>query len=219
MSFFDRFRKNKNNTAASPSKSTSSGSLSQKSPTSDLGEREAYAKYMTGQLIALYKQTHEQGYQIEYMTRLQKIGFSQAETMRLFILETMILKHFSIPALAADNYLTSAYFDLQTVRFPESNEHYITHQMFTVSEMVKIWDEAEWHYYNSHETDMPEEVWQEIYSISRYGGGKLYLGYISMIAEKSNIPEDKIHRYANAEQGLLYKYKWYPDRNEPHPYL
>lgn len=211
MSFFDRFRKNK---AAA---STASPSPDPTIP--GVGGRNAYAKYMTGQLIALYKQTHQPEYQTEYMTRLQKIGFSEAESTRLFLLELMIIKHFSIPALAADDYLNSAYFDLQNVRFPESNEYYISHQTFTVSEMVKIWDEAEWHYHYSHEKELSAPVWQEIYAISRYGGGELYLGYIRMIAEHSKIPEDKIHRYAYAEQGLLYKYKWYPQKNEPHPYL
>ena len=209
MSFFDRFRKNKAD-AATPSPNSS---------TSGADERSAYAKYMTGQLIALYKQTHRQEYQTEYMTRLQKIGFSAEEAARLFFLELMIIKHFSIQNLAAEDYLNSTYFDLQNVRFPESTEYYISHQTFTVSEIVKIWDEAEWHYHYSHEKELSAPVWQEIYAISRYGGGELYLGYIRMIAEHSQLPEDKIHRYARAEQGLLYKYKWYPGKNEPHPYL
>lgn len=209
MRFFDLFRKNKaEGAASSPDPSTSADD-----------ERSAYAKYMTGQLIALYKQTHLPEYQTEYMTRLKIIGFSKEEATRLFFLELMIIKHFSIPKLAADDYLNSAYFDLQNVRFPESNEYYISHQTFTVSEIVKIWDEAEWHYHYSHEKELPEPVWQEIAAISRYGGGELYLGYIRMIAEHSQLPEDKIHRYAYAEQGLLYKYKWYPQKNEPHPYL
>ena len=50
MSFFDRFRKNKAD-AAAPSPDSS---------TSGVDEWSAYAKYMTGQLIALYKQTHRQ---------------------------------------------------------------------------------------------------------------------------------------------------------------
>lgn len=46
MRFFDRFRKNKTDAAApSPNPSTAAD------------ERSTYAKYMTGQLIALYKQT------------------------------------------------------------------------------------------------------------------------------------------------------------------
>ena len=53
MSFFDRFRKNKADAAAPSPDSSSSGA----------DERSAYAKYMTGQLIALYKQTHRQEYQ------------------------------------------------------------------------------------------------------------------------------------------------------------
>lgn len=219
MWFFDRFRKNNKDTAAPSSESASPEPPCPEPSTPNPGERDVYAKYMTGQLIALYKQTHQPEYQIEYRTRLQKIGFSEAEATALFFLELMMIKHFSVNALAADDYLTSACFDLQTVRFPESNEYYISHQTFTVSEIVKIWDEAEWHYFHSHEKELPAAVWQEIYAISRYGGGELYLGYIRMIAEKANLPEDKIHCYAGAEQGLLYKYKWYPGNNEPHPYL
>ncbi len=165
MSFFDRFRKNKATAATHSSESASTASPSPDTPIPGAGDRNAYAKYMTGQLIALYKQTHRQEYQIEYMARLLKIGFSEAEAARLFFLELMIIKHFTVPVLAADDYLDSAYFDLQNVRFPESNDYYISHQTFTVSEIVKIWDEAEWHCHYSHEKELSAPVWQEIYAI------------------------------------------------------
>ena len=177
-----------------------------------------YAELMTGQLVALYKQTHDKVYMDEYTYRLQKIGFSSGEAMNMFMFESMIVKYNAVKMLVCDTYLKANYFDFKSVKFPESNDYYISHQMFTCSEIVKIWDEAEWHYHNSSDVKTTKDVCAEIVNISRYGGGKLFVGYLQMMAYKSNIDIKKIQKYANAEQGLLYKYKWYPNGTEPHPY-
>lgn len=56
MRFFDRFRKNKTD-AAAPSSEPASTAAPSPNPSTAADERSTYAKYMTGQLIALYKQT------------------------------------------------------------------------------------------------------------------------------------------------------------------
>lgn len=133
--------------------------------------------------------------------------------------ESMNLKQNSTTALLNDRYLKTFYFDLKTVRFPEDKDFYISHQMFTLSEVVKIWDEAEWHYHNSHENEFMPEVWNEIFKISRYGGGELFVEYLQSMSDNTKTDIKKIQKYVYAEQGLLYKYKWYPNVREPHPYF
>ena len=173
---------------------------------------------MTGQLIARFKQTHDQAYRDEYQRRLMFVGFEEAEAESLFMFELMILKHDSIEPLASDGYLKSFVFDLQHVVLPEENEYYFLHQTFLVSQIVKIWDEAEWHYWNSHERDLPEDVWAEIHAISRYGGAALFIGYLKMVSEKSHVPMAKVQKYSKAEQDMIFKYKWNASANEKHPY-
>lgn len=177
-----------------------------------------FAQLMTGQLLANYKVTHNEDYKNAYIQRLRKIGFSDVEAMGMFVFENMIIKHSSVELLSNPEYIKLFYFDLKSVKFPENNDYYINHQMFTVSEIVKIWDEAEWHYHYNHEREMPSEVWNEIFSITRYGGGELFMSYINAVSDGASIPVELVHKYANCEQGLLYKYKWYPNGNEPHPY-
>lgn len=181
-------------------------------------EQAAYPSLMTGQLVARFKQTHDQAYHDEYRRRLMFVGFEENEAESLFMLELMILKHDSIEPLASDEYLTSGIFSLQHVALQLDKDYYIEHQMFLVSQIVKIWDEAEWHYWNSHERDLPNDVWAEIYTISRYGGGKLFIEYLQMIAEKSHVPMAKVQQYSMAEQNMIFKYKWNATKGERHPY-
>lgn len=178
----------------------------------------AYPELMTGQLVARFKQTHDQSYHDEYRRRLQFVGFEENEAESLFMFELMILKNDSIEPLASDDYLRSFIFDLQHVAVPHEKEYYVLHQTFLVSQIVKIWDEAEWHYWNSHERDLPDDVWEEIYTISRYGGGELFIKYLKMVAEKSHVPMSKVQKYSMAEQDMIFKYKWNVKANEKHPY-
>lgn len=174
---------------------------------------------LTGQLVARFKKTHDENLKGEYLRRLQSIGFSEQEANMLFVFELMILKHDAIELLADDGYLQGNYFDLQHKLLGQEDSWYIEHQRFLCSEIVKIWDEAEWHYWNSHEREsMPEDVWEEIHRISRYGGGRLFIDYLNMVAERSSVDLAKVQAYSAAEQQLIFAYKWNVGKNERHPY-
>lgn len=182
---------------------------------SDTNEFDAF---MCAQLIVFYKMERDKKYMDEYIRRLVHIGFTKGEAFNLFTNESMNMKHDSIALLQNPDYITAFYFDLQHKLLAFDNAYYIEHRMFTVSEITKIWDEAEWHYHNSHETDMPEDVWHEIYMLTRYGSGELFVKTLTGIAKSANISEEKIQNYARHEQDMLFKYKWNKAGNEPHPY-
>lgn len=183
-----------------------------------LGDSSDFDKYMTGQLVAFYKTMHEDKYSKEYERRLKHIGFTPEEAKNLFMLELMMLKHDSISTLTDKKYLTNNYFDLKTVKFPMEASYYAEHQTFLISEVTKIWDEAEYIWTNYRNSEMPKEVLAEIFQISRYGGGELLIKTIEGISKSSSIPKDKILKYSNKEQDLMFKYKWNKEANEPHPY-
>ena len=119
---------------------------------------------------------------------------------------------------ASYDYLQSDVFNLKEPVLGHDDSYYVQHQSFLCSQIVKMWDEAEWHYWNSHERDLPEDVWAEIYAISRYGGGELFIGYLKMVSEKSHVSMAKVQKYSMAEQNLIFKYKWNASANEKHPY-
>ncbi len=181
-------------------------------------QKEQFSELMTGQLIALFKQTKNQAYQEEYLRRLQHIGFSKEEAMNMFLYESMTMKQQSLQLLARPDYLTAHYFGLKEVFLKEPKEYYISHQMFTCSEITKLWDEAEYHYRRSGGRGMPEAVAAEIFKLTRYGGGELFVEYLMSMAEHTKTDISKLQQYAFAEQGLLFKYKWNPKGNEKHPY-
>ena len=181
-------------------------------------EMEALAPLMTGQLVALFKETKEQAYQQEYLRRLQHIGFTPEEAMNFFMYESLILKHDSLELLCRKDYLGANYFNLKTVLLPREKKDYIDHQSFLCSEITKIWDEAEWHYRSSHEKDLSAPVWQEIYKLTRYGGGELFIEYLQSMAEHTKTDFAKVQKYSMAEQGMLFKYKWNAKAGEKHPY-
>lgn len=173
---------------------------------------------MTGQLVAFYKTTHNKDYSDEYERRLQHIGFTEPESKSLFMLELMMLKHDHIPILTDENYLIKNNFDLKTPILPLENSYYVEHQMFLVSEITKIWDEAEWVWTYLKDREMPKDVANEIFMLTRYGGGELLIETLKSISEHSHIDFAKIQKYSRCEQDMMFKYKWNKNANEKHPY-
>ncbi|MGN0461797.1 MAG: hypothetical protein ACI4HZ_05070 [Ruminococcus sp.] len=174
---------------------------------------------MTGQLVAFYKTTHNTDYSDEYERRLQHIGFTVPESKSLFMLELMMLKHDHIPILTDENYLINNYFDLKTPLLPMENSYYVEHQVFLVSEITKIWDEAEWVWSSLKGREMPKDVVNEIFMLTRYGGGELIVETLKSISEHSHVDIAKIQKYSVSEQDMMFKYKWNKNANEKHPYI
>ncbi len=168
-----------------------------------------FERLMTGQLIAFYKIDHDKKYMDEYIRRLVGLGFTEEEAFNLFANESMNMKHDSVKLLQSPTYIIDFYFNLKNRILPLDNDYYIKHRMFCVSEITKIWDEAEWHYHNSHEADMPDDVWHEIYMLTRYGSGELFIKMLTEIAVDANIDISKIQKYSRHEQDMLFKYKWH----------
>ncbi|MBQ5952357.1 MAG: ribosomal protein L7/L12 [Lachnospiraceae bacterium] len=173
---------------------------------------------MTGSLAALYKKTHEEKYSEEYMRRLCRIGFSEAQAKNLFLFEVMILKESRTDILADRQYLYYQAIDPTRVPLPEGDAWHIAHQSFLLSELVKIWDEAEYIWVNRKDMLREETVRDRVHSLTRYGDAKLFLGYLRMYEEKTGTPAHLLHEYAKSEQGLLYIFRWLTEGID-HPYL
>ena len=99
------------------------------------------------------------------------------------------------------------------------SSYYVEHQTFLVSEVTKIWDEAEWVWTYLKDREMPKEVVNEIFKLTRYGGGELLVETLKSISENSNIDFAKIQKYSRCEQDMMFKYKWNKNDNEKHPYI
>lgn len=178
----------------------------------------SFEDVMSGSLVAQYKMTHDDDYKEEYIRRLTELGFEEEQAQNLFLFELMILKYDHISDLVSGRYIFNSVIDPTKDPLPESDSWYVEHQWFLLSELVKIWDEAEFVWVNSKDELANEDVRNRVYSLTRYGGGELFSSYVQMMAEKTGIDEKLIHAYARAEQDLLFIYKW-NSKDITHPYL
>lgn len=181
--------------------------------------KKEYAPLMTGQLAALYSVTGDASFRKEYLRRLKMLGFNrkQAETMMSY--ETDLMGEDTARALSDGSYLLSDYFDMKNMLLQAPYESYIEHRMFTVSEITKIHDEAEWHSANDPDSvNVSDEVADEFKSLGSYGREGLLVRYLESVAQNTGIPYDLIQKYSVAEQDLLILYKWNGDESDFHPY-
>ena len=179
-----------------------------KTPERGSDEFNDYYELMCGSLVAMYNKTHDNSYDIEYRRRLMKLGFSNEEATNLFMFELMILKSDRKEFLTDPKYIYKPAFDYKTVPLPQKDSWYVEHQMFLLSELVKIWDEAEYTWTYSKDKLTDETIKNRVYSLTRYGGGNLVISYLEMMSEKSHTDIELLKTYAKAEQDMLYKYRW-----------
>ncbi len=180
-----------------------------------------YQCLTTGTLVATYAKRQDETLKREYIRRLMYIGFDEESANKLFAYELSILTEEAKESLSDPEYMDGWYFGMEEVLLAGGIQTQIEHQVFLVTEVTKIWDEAEYLYQTTEEKDrdlfLP--VWDEIYRISRYGGNLLLQPYLREMAKRADIDQARLQYYAAAEQQMMFKYKWNPDdENEQHPY-
>ena len=167
-----------------------------------------YQDIMSGSLVALYNKTRESRYKLEYLRRLKMIGFSNEEADSMFQFEFKIVRYDGKGNLTDNKYIYKPEFDYKSIPLPQGDKWYVEHQMFLLSELVKICDEAEntWTYSKEQITD--ETIRNRVYTLTRYGEENLFVSYLKMMNDESHISMDLLKAYAKAEQDLLYRYRW-----------
>ena len=168
--------------------------------------------FMISQYAAFYVYQGSEYHKNQYINKLVELKFNKNEAKKLLDFESDILRRFDKKYLLEPDFTKMWFFDLSQPffkSFPNKKDEILKEHFLTVSEICKIIDEAEWHFWNSHEKVSSDEVWQEIFSWSMRGGGMGFgVKYFKMIAESTGIPEDKIADYSSNEGGHLNKYKW-----------
>ena len=178
-------------------------------------DREAMSElWMTSQHAVHYVYMHSETHRLVYMLKLRIIGFTSEEAEKLFAFECDIAQRYDkkyMLSLAYTKYMW--YMDLQHPffdKYPKEKDDILKEHYLLFSEICKIIDEAEWHYWNSHEKEMPDEVWKEIYEWHLKGKGGEYAGqYFKMISECTGIPEKKLDLLCAAQGKHLSTYKWH----------
>lgn len=181
------------------------------------GEKE-WEMLLTSQLVARYVKTGEEKYRTEFDRRLKLCGITDRPVMdALFEYNREIIARTKKEeTLSRTEFVLASYMDLQNTVLSKPPEAYVEENLFTPSEVVKLFDEAEWHVANSHERDMPAGVWAEMFALSRLGGGKMMLCEAEKLKEMG-IPFAQSQKLLRNDQEILCIYKW-RYRNCRHPY-
>ena len=167
---------------------------------------------MTSQFAALYLRDNDPKYRDIYMRRLTELGFGEDDAGKMFRFECDIVRRYGKQYLLHPQFTQFWFFSLVQpffVQYPKTQEDILKEKFLTMSEICKILDEAEWHYCNSHERDLPDEVWGEICAWQlRWRGADYAIRYFEMIAEETRIPLEILGAYSNSQGAHLDKYKW-----------
>lgn len=169
-------------------------------------------KLMTSQFPALYLKENNPAYRDIYMLQLMRIGFDQKNAERMFEFECDIIRRHGKQYLQHPQFTELWIFDLSSpffLRYPKTKEDILKEKYLTMSEICKIIDEAEWHFWNSHERNLSDEVWAELHAWHLKGpGAEFATTYFEMIEKETGIPSENISALCGLQGEHLSRYKW-----------
>lgn len=173
---------------------------------------ETYETWMTSQLAALFLHSQKAAYRDGYISRLYALGINGEDAQKMFEFECDTIRKHGKQYLLDPKFTKNWFFGLRQpffLSYPKTKADILKEKCLTVSELCKIIDEAEWHYWNSHEKNLPEAVWAEICAWRLKGpGAEFAISYFEMIAKETGVPLDSLTKLS-AEQGThLSRYKW-----------
>ena len=148
----------------------------------------------------------------EYILRMKRDGVPEKDAAALFEFECGVLQKYPKAYLLEPDFTRSWFFDLKRRFFrayPQKMSDIMKEQSLTLGELCKVIDEAEWHCWNSHERQMPDEVRREIFSWRLQGpGGDFAMQYCEKISQSTGISMDSMRTAVNACGAHLDRYKW-----------
>lgn len=167
---------------------------------------------MTSQLAAFYALEGSKAHKDAYIEKLKSMGFSKREANAMLDFEVSAIKRFDKRYLLDPNFTKAWFFGLQQpffLHYPKTQEEIFKECYLTVSELAKLIDEAEWHFWNSHEKNLSDEVWAEIVAW-RFGGkgAEFAIKYFELISMMAGVPSKALAAYNSNEGGHLNRYKW-----------
>lgn len=168
--------------------------------------------WMTSQFPALYVKGKKPVYRDTYLEKLDSIGFTKEEAEKLFQFECAVIQKYGKPFLLDAKFTRNWFFNLKQPffqSFPCSKEDILKEKSLTISELCKLIDEAEWHYWNSHEKKLSDPVWTEICEWRLKGpGADFAIRYFEKVAEETGIPMERLASLSAQQGSHLNRYKW-----------
>ena len=168
--------------------------------------------YMTSQLPARYLRENNKAWRDQYMKRLESIGFKKKDAEKMFAFECDVIRKHGKEYLLHPPFTKMWFFGLKQPffrQYPKTGEEILKERYLTVSELCKLIDEAEWHFWNSHERELLDGVWEEICAWRLKGPGAAFaIRYFKMIEQETGIPGESIAKLSSEQGKHLNQYKW-----------
>ena len=167
---------------------------------------------MLSQYPALFLQEKDASFREDYLLLTEKAGIPREDAARLFDFDCGVIRRFPKQYLLSPGFTRAWVFGLFQpflLQYPREQEDILRERFLTLSEVCKMIDEAEWHFWNSHERAMPDEVWNEIFAWRLSGqGGRFATRYFEMAAEASGAAEQSVTAFSSREGKFLSRNKW-----------
>lgn len=169
---------------------------------------------MTSQFPAMFEDTKDLYYHSVYLQKLGALGISEEDARKLFAFELDVIRRHEKAFLLDPEFTINWFWFFDRTHpyfrsYPVEQEDILKEKYLTISELCKLIDEAEWHYWNVHEMAFPDEVWAEICQWRLNGGGADFaIRYFEMISAETGVSMDTLAPLSSAQGGHLNRYKW-----------
>ena len=209
MPMFEKLFKNKKRNCTAEA----GAEVSPARPSAPVPESILSNNLMIVQLAAYYTAYGDEIYKKTYLEKTETLGIPKTEAVNIFNFECDVCKKYNKEYLLNPDFVKVWFMDLQQpffLNYPKTQDEVCKEFFFTIGEVSKFLDEAEWHYWNSHERELTDEVWEEIFSWRLQGKGGMYVvdTYLPAICEKYSVSMDSFSKLVNHYGTFLSRYKW-----------
>ena len=167
----------------------------------------AYSSLMTSQLAAFWLKTSNAVYKTEYLRRIALCGLDPEKAEQMLEFECGILSAFPRPELLSNEFVRIPLLNLREPFLENTFDYYETHFEYPLAYIFKLSDEGEWHFWYSHEKNLPDKVWEEIYMLS--DKNKALFGPFAMnLINNMGWTFENVNRFSYFEQRILDVYRW-----------
>ncbi len=170
-------------------------------------QNRSFSSLLTSQLVALWLDSKDEQYHLEYVRRLAMCGLHKEKAEETFNLERQILENHPRPEMLRKDFVEIPLINLFTPCLEHPITYYENHFEYPLSYIVKLSDEAEWHFWNSHEKSMPDNVWNEIYWLADKNK-KLFIPFAMHLINNMGWTYENVNQFSYQEQGMLDLYRW-----------
>lgn len=183
-------------------------------------EEYTFGPYLTSQLAVCHAVTGDDAFKEEFFRRLKRCGEeNDAVIEALFQYNKDVYANNQNHELGSEEFVRKSYFDRKHRVSDRPLEELVEEDLLTPSEVIKLFDEAEWVFQNLSRENCPKDVWEEIYRTTRFypknQGAKLLVACrekllcmgLCQLAIQNLIANDKL---------ILNIYHWYCKFEHPY---